>query len=119
MHDRVLQLDGRGGRRRRPVEDRERGVALATGLDQPSAPRRDDLFDELVVSRERHRHGAGVSLPCGRRPLDIGQQERHSARHRRKMLCDRHFKRAVLGHDRGLEPPELRSGVDPQFLGQQ
>ena len=84
--DRFLQLDGGGGRRRRPIEDRERGVALAARLDQPSSAGRDDLFDELVVASERQRHGVGVCLPRGRRPLDVGEQEGHSARHRRKLL---------------------------------
>ena len=86
MADRFLQLDGGGGRRRRPLEDRERGIAFAARLDQPPSAGRDDLFDELVVARERRRHGVGVGLPCGGRPLDVGEQEGHGARYRRKML---------------------------------
>ena len=77
--DRFLQLDGGGGRRRRPLEDRERRIALAARLDQPSAAGCDDLFDELVVSGQRHRHGVGVCLPGRCRPLDVGQQKGHGA----------------------------------------
>ncbi len=61
--DRLLQLDGGGGCRRRSVEDRERRIALAARLDQPPSARRDDLFDDLVVARERHRHGVGIAPP--------------------------------------------------------
>ena len=64
--DRFLQRDGGGGCRRRPVEDRERGITLAAGLDQSPATRRDDLFDDLVVASQRHRHGVGVAPPTPR-----------------------------------------------------
>ena len=37
VDDRVLQLDGGGRRRRWSLEDRERGIALAARLDQPSS----------------------------------------------------------------------------------
>ncbi len=80
---------------------------------------RDDLFDELVVARERHRHGVGVGLPRGRRSLDVGEQEGHRARHRRKMLRYRHFQRSILRDDRGLEPAKVRSRVDAQLVGEQ
>ena len=116
--DRVLQLDCRGGGRRGPLEDRERRVALAACFDQPSAARRDDLFDELVVACERHRHRVGVGLPGGRRSLDVGEQEGHGAHHRRK-LCDRDIQRSILCDDRCLEPPKLRSRIDPQLVGEQ
>ena len=86
MGDRVLQLDGRCGRRRRPIEYRERGVSFAARLDQPPAARRDDLFDDLVVARERHRHRVGVGLPGRGRPLDVGEQEGHRACDGRDML---------------------------------
>ena len=117
--DRVLQLDRGGGRRRRPLEDRERGVALAARLDQPSAAGRDDLFDELVVAGQCGRHGVGVRLPSGGRPLDVGEQEGHSAGDSRKLLCHRHIQRSILCDDRGLESTKVRSGVDAQLVGQQ
>ncbi len=117
--DRVLQLDSRGGGRRRPLEDRERGIALATRLDQPSSARRDDLFDEFVVSCERHRHGAGVCLPGGGRSLDVGEQKGHGAGHRRKLLHHRCIQRCILRDDRGLEPAKLRPGIDSQLIGEQ
>ncbi|BBY91901.1 hypothetical protein MGALJ_15700 [Mycobacterium gallinarum] len=36
--DRLLQLDGGSGRARRPIENRERRVALAPRLDQAASP---------------------------------------------------------------------------------
>jgi hypothetical protein len=71
--NRVLQLEGGGSGGRGPLEDRERRITLAPRLDEPSAAGSDNLFDELVVTRERHRHGVSVCLPCGGRPLDIGE----------------------------------------------
>jgi hypothetical protein len=68
------------------VEDRERRVALAASLDEPSSAGRDDLFDDLVVSGERHRHRVGVRLPRRSRALDVGQQEGHGAYHHRELL---------------------------------
>ena len=35
------------------------------------------------------------------------------------MLCHRDFQRRVLCDDRGLEPAQVRSGIDPQFVGEQ
>ena len=88
-------------------------------LIEPSSAGRDDLFDDLVVAGERHRHGVGVGLPRGGRPLDVGEQEGHGARHRRKLLCHRHFQRGVLRDDRGLEPAKVRPGIDAQLVGEQ
>ena len=117
--DRVLQLDGGGGRRGRSLEDRKRRVALAARLDQPSPARRDDLLDQLVVARECHRHGGGVGLPGRGRSLDVGEQKGHGPRHRRKILCRWGIQRDVLRNNRRLEPAKLRAGVDPQLVGQQ
>ena len=87
-------------------------------ISRPAA-RCHDLFDELVVSRERHRHGVGIGLPgCGR-PLDVGEEEGDCARYGRDMLCHRHIQRSILGDDGGLEPPKVRPRIDPQLVGQQ
>ena len=75
-----------GARRGRPIEDGERRVALASRLDETSPAGCDNLLDELVVSGERHCHRIGVCLPSSGRPLDVGEQERHGARDRRKLL---------------------------------
>jgi len=118
VSDGFVQLNCRGGGRRGPFEDRKRRVALAACFDQPSATRRDDLFDELVVASECHRHRVGVGLPCGRRSLDVGEQKCHCTHHRWKVLCDSNIQRCILCHDRGFEPPKLRSGIHPQLVGE-
>ncbi len=119
MGDRVLQLHGRCGCRRRPVEDRERGVAFAARFDQPPATRRHNLLDELVVARESRCHRLGVGLPCRRRPLDIGQQESHRSGDARRLLCLRRIQCGILGDDRALETPKFGARVDAQLIGQQ
>ena len=118
MGDGVLQLDGGCGGRRRTVEDRERGIAFAARLDQPASARCHDLFDELVVARERHRHGVGIRLPGCRRPLNVGEEEGDCPRYGRDMLCHRHIQRGILRNDGGLEPPKVRPRIDPQLVGQ-
>ncbi|CDP85962.1 hypothetical protein BN975_02593 [Mycolicibacterium farcinogenes] len=119
VRDRVLQLD-RGGRgSRRPVEDGERGITLATCLDQAAAAGRDDLFDELVVPSERHGHGVGISFPGGCGAFDVGQQERHGPGDGRNMLCRRDVELRILSDDRGFQSTEFGARVDAELVGQQ
>ena len=116
---RLLQFDRRRGRCRRPVEDRERGIALTAGLDEPAAAERDHLLDDLVVPCERRRHGFGIPLPRGGRALDVGEQEGHGAGDRRMMLRSRHFERRILRDDGRFEPAQVLPRVDAQLIGEQ
>ena len=73
--ERTLRVDrgqhpvGRGGERR--------VHAVARGLDDGAAVRRDRVAQDRVVARERSPHRVGLFLPQARRTLDIGEQERH------------------------------------------
>ncbi len=70
------------------------------------------------MSGECDRHGGGVGLPRRRRPLDVGQQEGHRAHDGRNRLGRRDFQCAVLRDDSGLQAAKIRSGINPQFLGE-
>ena len=66
-------------RPRRRLEHRDRRVAFAHGLEEPTAARLHLRGDDLVVAHERLGHRRGIALPQRRRALDVGQAERHHA----------------------------------------
>ncbi len=61
----------------------------------------------------------GVRLPGGCRPLDIGEQKGHGARHGRRLLCHSDIQRRILRDDRSLEPAKFRPRIDAQLVGEQ
>lgn len=74
-----LERQGRGHRVTRPHEDRQGGVSLTLGLDQPALVGGDRSGDQHLMPGEGGAHGGPVTLPQRRRPLDVGEQEGQDA----------------------------------------
>ena len=86
---RELSIERRRHRVRRPAERAHDAVTLALLLRTGARPVLDRRSKDLVVTGDRHRHVLRPLLPRTRRPLDIGQQERHRARRQPRHVSNR------------------------------
>ena len=56
----------------------EGGADAVTGVfEQPAAPGLDSISQQLIMGGQFHKHCVRIGLPSFRRPLDVGEQERH------------------------------------------